>query len=422
MRSALGLRLRWLRIGELSTTNQNIVYFTIDTAFQGLVMGGIFGFISVFVVRLGASNLMVSLVTSLPAIVMAAFSIPAGRLVERKIDLVVYTTRVRWFHRLSFLLVAMLPFFGTRWLVEIIVFVWAAKQITAALLQASWMAVVAEMIPPARRAKVNGTRWAIVSVVTTVATATFGYILDRLPFPLSYQVVFSISFLGGIAGMYFFNKIRIPDNVPVERPKPDGVPIVQRVRDYLHTMNVPAFVRYEIAATVFRFGMNLPAALYSIYWIRALNASDLWIGWQATAGKTALIIGYIVWGRLISRKGRYVPLLICIAALGLYPVLTGLVTDQKWLPLVAIVQGLFITGANISFFDTLLAVVPAAGRPNFIALNTTLANVTVFLAPMLGSFLVERMDISVVFFIAGGIHIVAALLFWRLKIGQDAVS
>ncbi len=29
---------------------------------------------------------------------------------------------------------------------------------------------------------------------------------------------------------------------------------------------------------VLRFGLNLPAALYSIYWIRRLDASDLWIG------------------------------------------------------------------------------------------------------------------------------------------------
>ena len=186
MLSALKLRMRGLRISRLSTENRNIAYLTIDTAFQGLVMGGIFGFISVFVVRLGASNLVVSLVTSLPAIVMALCSIPAGRLTERQVDLVRYTNRIRAFHRGSFLLVALLPFFVHGWLAEVVVVVWAAKSIAAALLQTSWMAVVARMIPPERRARVNGTRWAIVSVVTAMATAVFGYILDRLPFPLSY--------------------------------------------------------------------------------------------------------------------------------------------------------------------------------------------------------------------------------------------
>ena len=63
---------RWLRPKELPVEDRNILYFSIDTALQGLMMGGIFTFISVFVVRLNASKLMVSLLASLPAIVLMA--------------------------------------------------------------------------------------------------------------------------------------------------------------------------------------------------------------------------------------------------------------------------------------------------------------------------------------------------------------
>lgn len=410
------MQLRWLRINQLSTVNRNIVYFTIDTALQGLMMGGIFGFISVFSVRLGASNFMVSLLTALPALVMAVSSIPAGRIVEQQRDLVRYTNRVRISHRASFLLIALLPFFVNKGLVEIIVLIWAIKSIPATLLESSWMAVVAEVIPPERRARVNGMRWAILSVVTAASTAAFGYILDRLPFPLNYQLVFSVSFVGGMAGIYFFGQLRIPENVPPERTKGTSMPFRQRVRGYLRAMNVPAFVRYEVAATVLRFGVNLPAALYTIYWIRSLGASDLWIGWQATTGKLALIVGYAVWGRIISRKGYRAPLLICATLLGLYPVLTGMAKDQLWLPVIAIVQGFFTTGVDIAFFDTLLAVSPTEGRPSFIALNTMLASLNIFFAPLVGNFLADWAGIPVVFFIAGGFHILTALLFWRFKI------
>jgi MFS family permease len=410
------MQLRWLRFSQLSAENRNIVYFTIDTALQGLMMGGIFGFLSVFVVRLGASNLMVSLLTSLPALVMTFSSIPAGRIVERQHDLVRYTNRIRIFHRASFLLIAMLPFFVNKALVAIIVVIWAIKSIPATLLESSWMAVVADVIPPERRARVNGTRWAILSVVTAASTAAFGYILDRLPFPLNYQIVFFVSFVGGMAGIYFFGQLRIPENIPPEREKSAVIPFKQRVRSYMHAMNEPAFVKYEIAATVLRFGVNLPAALYTIYWIRTLGASDLWIGWQATAGKLALVAGYIVWGRLISRKGYRTPLLICVTLLGLYPVLTGLAKDQLWLPFIAVAQGFFVTGVDISFFDTLLAVSPTKGRPSFIALNTMLANLTLFFAPLVGNFLADQVGIPVVFFIAGGFHVLTAVLFWRFKI------
>lgn len=410
------MQLRWLRINQLSAVNRNIVYFTIDTALQGLMMGGIFGFISVFAVRLGASNFMVSLLTSLPALVMAVSSIPAGRTVEQQRDLVRYTNRVRISHRASFLLIAILPFFVEKGLVEIIVLIWAIKSIPATLLESSWMAVVAEVIPPERRARVNGMRWAILSVVTAVSTAAFGYVLDRLPFPLNYQIVFFVSFVGGMAGIYYFGQLHIPENIPPEYTKGTSIPVRQRLRGYLRAMDAPDFVRYEIAATALRFGVNLPAALYTIDWIRNLGASDLWIGWQATAGKLALIVGYAVWGRIISRKGYRMPLLICAPLLGLYPILTGLAKDQLWLPFIAIAQGFFTTGVDIAFFDTLLAVSPTERRPSFIALNTMLASLTIFFAPLVGNFLADWVGIPVVFFIAGGFHILTALLFWRFKI------
>ena len=130
----------------------------------------------------------------------------------------------------------------------------------------------------------------------------------------------------------------------------------------------------------------------------------------------SLIVGYAVWGRIISRKGYRMPLLICAPLLGLYPILTGLAKDQLWLPFIAIAQGFFTTGVDIAFFDTLLAVSPTERRPSFIALNTMLASLTIFFAPLVGNFLADWVGIPVVFFIAGGFHILTALLFWRFKI------
>ena len=417
---ALHARLRWFRVRQLSREDRNILYFGIDTALQGLMMGGAFTFISVFIVRLGASKLMVSLLTSLPAVVMMLFSIPAGQFVQRRRDYIRVTNWTRVFHRGSVLVVALLPFFVHKYLVEIIIAVWALKSIATALLQSSWMAVVAQVIPPTRRPSVNGARWAVLSLVTAVAVAVFGYILDRLPFPLNYQIVFLVSFAGGVAGMYFFASMRIPENTPEVTSKGDQGAPRERLTRYVQTLaGAPAFLRYEAVTFILRIGLNLPTALYSIYWIRHLNASDLWIGWQATAGKLALIAGYFLWGRIVSRRGHHVPLLICTIGVGLYPVLMGLVTDQVWLPVVAIVQGFFITGINLAFFDTLLAVCPAENRPNFIALNSLLSSLAIFLAPLVGSLLAGWIDVRAVFYVAGAIHLVAALLFWRFRVTVD---
>ncbi len=419
MRFPYAATLRWLFPSRLSPVNRNIFYFTVDTALQGMMNGGIFSFLSVFIVRLGASNLMVSLLAALPSIVTALSSIPAARWVERQRDMIRFVNFARLFFRGSFLVIALLPFFVHEHLVEVIVVVWAVKSVFGAVVDMAWMTAAAEMLPPERRARVNGARWAILSLVTAGSTAVFGYLLDRLPSPLSYQLVFLISFIGSTAGMFFYAKIRIPDNVPVVHTPGARQSLWQRARAYGQMVAVPAFWRYECTAIVLRFGLNLPSALYSIYWIRQLDTSDLWIGWQATIGKLALILGYFTWGRHISRKGHHRALLICTTCLGLYPVLTGLIPDPTWLLPVAIVQGFFVTGIDISFFDTLLTVTPAARRPSFVALDSLLANLTIFLAPLVGSLLADRWDFRTVFFIAGGIHLLAAGLFWKLRVTES---
>ena len=102
------------RSDQLSLEDRNVLNFTIDTAIQGLMMGGISTYISVFVVRLGASSLTVSLLTSLPAILMALLSIPVGLWVGRQPDPIRLTNRGRILHRGAFLVIALLPFFAAR--------------------------------------------------------------------------------------------------------------------------------------------------------------------------------------------------------------------------------------------------------------------------------------------------------------------
>jgi MFS family permease len=256
----------------------------------------------------------------------------------------------------------------------------------------------------------------LLSIVMAVAGVGFGTLLEHVAFPLNYQIVFLISFLGGAAGMAFWSRIRIPENVQDVASGPAAVPWGEKIRTYWRNLQVPAFLRYVLTMNVLRLALNLPIALYSIYWIRTLDASDLVIGWRNTAFQVALIAGYALWGRVVSRKGHFVPLLVCAAGAGLTPVLTAFIPGPLWLPVIAVVEGFFLTGINLAMFDTLLDVCPADRRPSFVAVNTMLASLTIFLGPILGSALADRITIRGAFFVAAAVHVVAMLLFWRYRV------
>ena len=409
----------------LPQSERNIRLFCADTAIQGVIMGGISSYISVFIVRLGASNLLVSLLTSLPAVVGATLYVPLGLYVERQHDMIRLTNQYRLVHRGGFLLIALAPFLFSAHLPAVVVALWALGAVPGALINLSWTAAVAEMVPPQRRPSVNGFRWALVSLVTAVSVAGFGYLLEHTPYPVGYQIVFATSFVGGLLSMYFWSRIKLPAAEPSAAPaRPQettrGSTLTQRLKAYFAPIaQESAFVRFLLTTFVLRFGLNLPTALYSIYWIRNLNASDLWIGWRGTASSLALVVGYFAWGRIAGRKGHHPVLLACTLGLGLYPVLTALVRTQTLLPLVALVFGFFVTGIDLAFFDTLLHICPPKKRASFVAVNLVFADLAIFVAPMAGSLLTRWVDIRTLFYVAGAFHVLALLLFWLFRIGVE---
>ena len=431
---ALAARWRQWRAMPATQEDRNIRLLYLDTATGGLVAGGVYTFLPVFLVRLGASSFLVSLVASLPAILTALLVMPAGLYVERQRDLVRFTTWGRVIHRLFFLLLPLAPFVAGEHLTAVMVVLWTLKAIPEAFVELSWTAVMAEVAPAHRLARVNGNRWAMVSVLSALSVAAFGYLLEGMAFPTNYQTVFFISFLSATTSIFVLRLVVLPPKGETPAQEGDGAAaqgppsprsvqanrLVQRLRETVGPfVETPAFVRYLATTLVLRFGMHLPEALYSIYWIRHLDASDAWIGWQATAAGLARIVGYYVWGRIATKKGHYAVLMICTIGVSAYPLLTGLNASSLLLPLVAVVNGFFFTGVRLSLFDTLLHVCPADKRPSFVAVSFLGTQAALFVAPMAGSLLADWLDIRAVFFVGCGIHLLAAVLFRTFRIAVD---
>ncbi len=68
--------------------------------------------------------------------------------------------------------------------------------------------------------------------------------------------------------------------------------------------------------------MSIP--LFSLYWVNELGASDGWMGLRSTAGYAALVIGYLVWGKIAGRIKHRRVLLISVLLYGLYQISTAM--------------------------------------------------------------------------------------------------
>jgi len=415
----VGKRLQSLTVMPGTQEERNIRYLYIDTAWQGIWAAGTGTFLGVYLARLGISSFLLGALTALPALITIVISLPASAFVERQRDHVRVTTKYRILYRSTYLVLPLLPFFlSDAAIPAVVVVLWAVQIIPAAIVTLSWTSVIGAAIPAHRRPAVNGGRWALVSIVTALSVAGFGKLLDAgwLPFPLNYQLVFFISFLAQAVSIFYFNKIVMPVEYSIEPPERQSMR--QRLDKFVEPIiQTPEFIKYLAGTFLVRLGISLPVALYSIFWVHHLHASDTTIGLRTTIGQAALVVGYALFGRVAARKGHRNILLACSAGLALYPIVTALSPTQEWLLPAAIIWGFFSGGINISFFEALLETTPENKRPSFAALNQIVANIAVFFGPLLGAALEGWLGIKIAFFIAAALHVIGASLSWYLGVG-----
>jgi MFS family permease len=399
----------------------NVRRLIVQTAFAGVIQGGIVAFLPVMLARMGASGLTVSALNAGLALTSIIMALPSGPIVERQRRLVAWSARYFLLVRVCYVLIALAAFLSVEIAPILCVVFWALSGIPAALANNAWYGVLAGAVSPRRRPIVNGARWALLGFVSAICVAAFGRGLDLLPFPLGYQAVFVLSAIAGLAQMHWYGRIEIPDREPAAPTSNYGL------RQALDSIVGPLreggeFLHYTIGTSVLRLGLHLPIGLFSLFWVNDLHASDTWIGLRSTVGNIALTGGYYAWGRMTAKLGHRRTLGFASLGLSLYPALTAASPTVEWLLPAALIWGLFASGIDMSLFEGLLDVCPADRRAEFVAVNTFVANLIAFVAPIAGAWLAELTSIRFVLALAAGLHLAAVAAVVILAMRKHAVS
>ncbi len=418
VRGALSSRL--VGRGAESIEERNYRNLMLSGAWFGPVDGGIFNFLPVFLARLGASPSLISLLTSGPSLIGIVTYLPGGAYVERQPDLIRVLVRAVFLSRICYPLIALAPLFVPgEALPAVIVALWILQSLPAAIHIPAFAAMMQRAIPAERRARFNGTRWGLMSLISGSTIALFGFLLDRTAFPLGYQIVFMVSFVASLLNMYYFGRVQL---LPAERPADSGrmtptksavrpaLPV--RLRSFLRSFaGHPPFVRFNTASFLFRLALMMPAGLFSVYWVRALQANDAWIGLRGTAGYAALVLGYWLWGRVATRTGHRGVLLMCGVGGAFYPIMTALAPAVEWLLPAAALWGLTISGVDIGLFDMMLISSPAGRLPSFAAMANMLNNIALAIGPLLGAGLAGLIGLREALLVIGGLQLAATAGF-----------
>lgn len=376
---------------DSDTRSQNIRRVVIDGIGVG-VASAAQPYLPVFLTRLGASNLAIGLLASLPALSGLIFGIPVGRFLQSRRQVVPSYAVSRFLLLSCFALTGLIPIFFADFRVEIIIALWALATIPQIFVNICFTLVMGAVAGPEGRYYLMSRRWSILGLTTAVTVAIAGQVLDRIAFPINYEVVFVLLSLGALVSFYYSSHITLPDQIAPPPAEPGAVR--KRIHETLDQVRAhPLFVRQTIGVFVFRLGLSLALPLFPLYYVRNLNVSDASIGWINTVQGGVLVVAYFFWSRISRNLGARFALLATTFGLALYPLMVAFTASVEGVILLAGFAGIFQAGIDLVFFDTLVSSLPKESSPTFVGIYQTTGNLALFLGPLIGTFLANQITI-----------------------------
>ncbi len=396
------LRRIWRNVGlRMQPTNltrtqrQNFLYTQADALGVGLVMA-MHPFLPVFMARLGATNQQVGLLTAIPGFSGLALGLLMARFLETRTSIVPWYTGVRFVRLIGYGLIGVASLLiRSEQVIPLLLVLWFLLSIPAALLSVTYSVLMNAIAGPKGRFALLSRRWSTIGVTGAVMTVVAGQILDRLPFPLNYQLAFvGFAAVGASISFSASRRIKITD-APARPPRPLEAPLAERLKAYVgRILGERRFVAIVVKRSVYIFGSNLVTPLFALYYVRVLEATDAQISVIATVQKAILLVGYFVWTRLRDVRGSRFVLLSTTLAMSLYPALTAGTRRVAWMVVLVGVGAVFQAGLNLVFFDELMKTVPTEHAPTFVAVSKSLEHLLAIVGPILSTSLTGFIGLS----------------------------
>jgi MFS family permease len=405
--------IRWFSNPNIppSISRKNFIYVQVDAVGIGLANAAS-PFLPVFITRLGGTNIEVSLLTTMPAITGLIFSLIAGRMLQRQKNVVPWFSFARLLVVSSYALTGIVPFFfsGDQ-LIAAILFIWAAATLPQTIVSICFSVVMNAVAGPTSRFELMTRRWSIMGVTSSTMILIVGQVLNHIGFPFNYQVVFMVLSIGGLLSFIFSSRIRIQDNPPINQRHSGSLRI--RVNTYFEDIwSNKAFRSFILRRFVFLTGSTFAAPLFPLYYVREVHASDGWISAYTMAATMSLIVGYFFWSNQSRRRGTRSVLLWTTLGVSIYPALVALTTQDWVILLISLFSGIFQSGLDLIFFDTLMRRVPDDRSAVFVSFAQSIQYLSTIFSPLIGSALANVIGLSGALIISGGIRMTGFLLFY----------
>jgi MFS family permease len=262
---------------------------------------------------------------------------------------------------------------------------WLVSMISGQAGGVIWTSLMADVVPPAVRGKYFGIRNTVHWAVVCITLLAGGQIMEWLPGPKGFTVLFAISALCVVWNGWALS--RYPN--PPFQPSESGRSLKLFVRPFTDRR----FLSATIFISAFILLQNIVIPLFSYVMLEIMDISTSKVTMIIMLQNLVMMVSYYYWGVLNSRYSTNALLLWTFpliaascavwAGMAILPALLILIV-------VHILLGFGFAGYNLLVFNFLIGDSPKSERPMYVAVFSALTGIAGFIGPIGGGWLYDK--------------------------------
>ncbi len=306
----------------------------------------------------------------------------------------------------SFLLIA----FVTGWpgLMAVTALFWIVEAVPSP----TYVRIMQAVFPVELRGRVMSNVRVALSVVTLMATALAGWLLDTI----GYRALFPIVSVGGIGAVILFSRLRLDESkLPPSRTSGKALTgILKRDR---------RFVVFLLAVIAFGVGWLSVGPLFALVQVDQLHLSYTEIGALTTVNSVFFVIGYVVLGRWIDKAGG-VQVLRWVFLSGAVVPLCYAFASSVWILIPAFAaMGFLNAGLDLAMLNSVIQLSDPDDLGSYSSLQYTVVGLRGLISPFIGVWVVRAGLPMSWAFLAGAVLIgVAIVILFRVNVTRPGLA
>ena len=392
---------------NIDKTNTNLKYFVIYGMVYEFILRLYKPYQVKFLERLGGNEFHISLLNSLPGLIMVFTLLPAIFYL-RHMDSKKMVASMALLSKFFVLLFATVPFMPSHYQPIAFIIIAALLSAPTSLYVNGFQTLTGELFSPKEIPHALGHKSRYDVLVTMAVIFITGQILSKLPNSeeqriLFYQLFFVAAFLLTFIEIGVLSKLKPKQKTVNSRAKASLV-----LKEVFQ--NKP-YLLFVVCSLLFHFGWQMGWPLYSIYTIKELGADEGWLSLISLSSMCIMLIGHTIWPKLISKYGNPLIIAICSVGMAITPLLYIASKDLMTLTIMAAFTGIFTSGTLTVLLSSILEVVPIKNRIIYMGVYTTFTNMTLAIAPIIGHYFLSSRSIQFALLMTSIFRLIGGLAF-----------